>query len=241
MGAFPGKSAVTRHINVQCWSGHPWRARATLHPSERRRRPASARHRLVAARRRTGHKANVVPTAYITHPSFLLHDMGPYHPECPDRLRAIGDRLISSGLDGYLVHHSAPAAGQRDARPRPQPRTTSRRSRPRARSSGLHYLDPDTAMNAHSLTAARHAAGAVVLATDLVVQRRMPHRILRRPPARPPCRAPPRDGLLPLQQRRGRRGARAVGRTGSSAWRSSISTSITATAPKTSFPTIRAC
>ena len=36
--------------------------------------------------------------------------------------------------------------------------------------SGLHYLDPDTAMNAHSLTAARHAAGAVVLATDLVVR-----------------------------------------------------------------------
>ena len=36
--------------------------------------------------------------------------------------------------------------------------------------SGLHYIDPDTAMNPHSLTAARHAAGAVVLATDLVVR-----------------------------------------------------------------------
>src|SRR5437660_5199339 len=51
-----------------------------------------------------------VPTAYITHPSSLLHDMGPYHPECPDRLRAIGDRLISSGLDSYLQHYEAPAA-----------------------------------------------------------------------------------------------------------------------------------
>jgi hypothetical protein len=44
-------------------------------------------------------EANAVPTAYITHPSFLLHDMGPHHPECPDRLSAINDRLISAGLD----------------------------------------------------------------------------------------------------------------------------------------------
>ena len=35
--------------------------------------------------------------------------------------------------------------------------------------SGLRYLDPDTALCAHSLTAARHAAGAVVLAVDLVM------------------------------------------------------------------------
>jgi acetoin utilization deacetylase AcuC-like enzyme len=36
--------------------------------------------------------------------------------------------------------------------------------------SGVHYLDPDTAMNPHSLTAAQHAAGAVVLGTDLVLR-----------------------------------------------------------------------
>ena len=59
----------------------------------RRRRPPPA----IVARRRTAIEANAVPTAYITHPSFLLHDMGPYHPECPDRLRAIGDRLIARG------------------------------------------------------------------------------------------------------------------------------------------------
>src|SRR6267154_2166187 len=103
-------SAVTRHINVQSKAGHLWLARATLRPSERRRRPAFYRHRPPSPCRCTGHKANVVPTAYITHPSCLLHDMGPYHPECPDRLRAIGDRLIGSGLDSYLVHHTAPAA-----------------------------------------------------------------------------------------------------------------------------------
>ena len=34
-----------------------------------------------------------MPTAYITHPAFLLHDMGPFHPECPDRLRAMAPRV----------------------------------------------------------------------------------------------------------------------------------------------------
>jgi acetoin utilization deacetylase AcuC-like enzyme len=36
--------------------------------------------------------------------------------------------------------------------------------------AGLHYIDPDTALNPHTLTAARHAAGAVVLAVDLVMR-----------------------------------------------------------------------
>jgi acetoin utilization deacetylase AcuC-like enzyme len=32
-------------------------------------------------------------TAYITHPSSLRHEMGPGHPECPERLSAIQDLL----------------------------------------------------------------------------------------------------------------------------------------------------
>ena len=109
-----------------------------------------------------------MPTAYITHPSFLLHDMGPYHPECPDRLHAIGDRLISTGLDSYLCHYSAPAASA-EAIARVHGRDYIATIEAESPTSGLHFLDPDTAMNQHSLTAARHAAGAVVLATDLVV------------------------------------------------------------------------
>jgi acetoin utilization deacetylase AcuC-like enzyme len=110
-----------------------------------------------------------VPTAYITHPSSLLHDMGPYHPECPDRLHAIGDRLISAGLDVYLRHYTAPAATQAQlARVHGgEYLATIEAASP---ASGLHYIDPDTALNPHSLEAARHAAGALVLATDLVVR-----------------------------------------------------------------------
>jgi acetoin utilization deacetylase AcuC-like enzyme len=106
--------------------------------------------------------------AYLTHPSCLLHDMGPYHPECPDRLTAIGDRLIAAGLDGYLRHYVAPAAtreqiarvhGSRyiDEIERASPET------------GLTFLDPDTALNPHTLQAARHAAGAVIKGVDLTM------------------------------------------------------------------------
>jgi acetoin utilization deacetylase AcuC-like enzyme len=110
-----------------------------------------------------------VATAYITHPSSLLHDMGPYHPECPDRLHAIGDRLISSGLDGYLFHYTAPPA-TREQIARVHGDEYIATIEAASPSSGLHFIDPDTALNPHSLDAARHAAGAVVMATDLVAR-----------------------------------------------------------------------
>ncbi len=110
-----------------------------------------------------------MPTAYITHPSSLLHDMGPYHPECPERLHAIGDRLIAAGLDPYLRHYTAPAAtAQQIARCHDAAYIeTIEGASP---DEGLHFIDPDTALCPHSLDAARHAAGAVVLATDLVAR-----------------------------------------------------------------------
>ncbi len=110
-----------------------------------------------------------MPTAYITHPSSLLHDMGPYHPECPDRLHAISDRLISAGLDVYLRHYTAPAATH-DQLARVHGEGYLATIADESPTSGLHFIDPDTAMNPHSLDAARHAAGALVLATDLVMR-----------------------------------------------------------------------
>ena len=32
--------------------------------------------------------------AYITHADCSLHEMGPQHPECPERLAAINDMLL---------------------------------------------------------------------------------------------------------------------------------------------------
>ena len=93
--------------------------------------------------------------------------MGPYHPECPERLDAIHDRLISDGLDGFLAHYQAPAA-TREQLERVHAAHYIDEIEAASPESGIHYVDPDTALNPHSLMAARHAAGAVVLATDLV-------------------------------------------------------------------------
>lgn len=107
-------------------------------------------------------------TAFIAHPSCRQHDMGPEHPECPDRLDAVHDSMIASGIDAYVAHYDAPSATQEQLA-RVHDADYIAMLEAASPESGICYLDPDTAMNRHSLTAARHAAGAVVLGTDLVL------------------------------------------------------------------------
>lgn len=110
-----------------------------------------------------------MPVAFITHPSCLLHEMGPYHPECPERLMAVGDRMIAAGIDPYLRHYTAPEVTHEQIA-RVHSETYIDEIEEASPGEGLHYLDPDTALNPHSLTAAKHAAGAVVMGVDLVMK-----------------------------------------------------------------------
>ena len=110
-----------------------------------------------------------MPVAFITHPSCLLHEMGPYHPECPERLMAVGDRMIAAGIDPYLKHYTAPEA-TREQIARVHSASFIDEIEDASPDEGLHYIDPDTALNTHSLKAAKHAAGAVVMAVDLVMR-----------------------------------------------------------------------
>ena len=107
-------------------------------------------------------------TLFITHPDCQLHEMGTHHPECPARLSAIEDQLIASGVMDHLQRVDAPRAtreqllrvhdaGYVDAIEADSP------------SQGWVQLDPDTAMNPHTLDAALRAAGAAALATDRVI------------------------------------------------------------------------
>jgi acetoin utilization deacetylase AcuC-like enzyme len=98
--------------------------------------------------------------------------MGAHHPESPARLWAIEDQLIASGLMAFLQHHDAPLATiEQLARVHaPHYIETVRAASP---TEGLVYLDPDTAMNPFTLNAALRAAGAVVLAADLVLERKV--------------------------------------------------------------------
>jgi acetoin utilization deacetylase AcuC-like enzyme len=94
--------------------------------------------------------------------------MGHLHPEQPARLAAINDRLIASGLDLALTHYDAPLAEEAHLE-RAHDRAYLDALEAARPSEGVAWVDGDTAMNPHSLTAARRAAGAVVKAVDLVL------------------------------------------------------------------------
>jgi acetoin utilization deacetylase AcuC-like enzyme len=106
--------------------------------------------------------------AYLSHPSSTLHEMGEGHPECPDRVRVVADRLLTSGLLDLLESVEAPAA-TREQLLRAHTGMHVNDIEARSPVTGYARVDPDTVMNNRTLLAARHAAGAVVLATELVV------------------------------------------------------------------------
>lgn len=99
--------------------------------------------------------------------------MGPHHPECPERLGAINDMLLTKGLLDYMAPYDA------------EPATADQLERAHAAlyvqelfaaspTEGYHHVDPDTSMNPYTLQAALRAAGAVVQATDLVLGGKAP-------------------------------------------------------------------
>ena len=157
----------------------------------------------------TAAAACAVTTAFITHPVVPAARDGAVpsrvpgaarrHHRPPDRGRA---RRLPAPLHGAGGHATSRSPRVHGARYIDEIEAASPEE-------GLHFIDPDTALNPHTLDAARHAAGAAVLARRPRHARRMPHRVLRGAPAGPPCRAQSRDGLLHLQQRRDRRRARA--------------------------------
>ena len=107
-------------------------------------------------------------TAFISHPACRRHEMGPAHPESPQRLDVITDMLMTLRVLDLPSHFEAAAV--------------TRKQLLRVHEAGyLDYLerilpendyiniDLDTRMNPKTLRAARYAAGSAVMATDLVM------------------------------------------------------------------------
>jgi len=108
-------------------------------------------------------------TLLISHPSFLEHDTGPYHPERPDRLRAILGALEDPAFDG-LVRLAAPAASMAEmTRVHPQDYVEAILGIQPAPGEHVH-VDGDTVMSQGSAEAIQRAAGAVVAGVDAVMQ-----------------------------------------------------------------------
>jgi len=96
--------------------------------------------------------------------------MGSGHPEQPARLSAIFDRLIASGLEMIVRQIDAPLATREQLERVHEPHYVQSVF-DQAPTEGMIMLDPDTAMGPHTLAAALRAAGAVVHAVDLVMNR----------------------------------------------------------------------
>ena len=108
-------------------------------------------------------------TGYYTHPDCTRHEMGRDHPECPARLSAIEDRLISAGLDWLLLRMQAPLADEHQLELAHSALYLAELRSRGAVEDGYAWIDPDTLMNPHTLSAALRAAGAAIAATDAVL------------------------------------------------------------------------
>ncbi|MFM2402461.1 MAG: hypothetical protein RL223_341, partial [Pseudomonadota bacterium] len=112
-------------------------------------------------------------TAFYTHADCRLHDMGAGHPECPQRLDAIHDQLLASGLDIALDHRDAPLATLEQIG---RAHTTHyvlqlKDVLEQIESSGeSRHLDPDTLACPGTWRAALRSAGAAVAATEAVLR-----------------------------------------------------------------------
>ncbi|MES2163929.1 MAG: histone deacetylase family protein [Pseudomonadota bacterium] len=106
--------------------------------------------------------------AYISHPDCLKHVMGEQHPECPERIGAVSDMLLIKGLLDFMQPCEAPLATEQQLA-QAHSSLYIRSIAAQSPKEGTVQVDPDTSMNPHTYRAALRAAGAAVLATDLVL------------------------------------------------------------------------
>jgi acetoin utilization deacetylase AcuC-like enzyme len=96
--------------------------------------------------------------------------MGSWHPECPERLDAIHDRLLASGLMDYIAEREATPAQDEDIL-RVHGADYLEWLRRHAPDDGYFPIDTDTIMNPHTFRAAMAAAGAGIMAVDAVMSK----------------------------------------------------------------------
>ena len=136
-------------------------------------------------------------TAYFTHKDCWKHEMGAGHPECPERLDAIEDRLLMTGVGDALDRREAPLASLGDlelAHGRmliAALRGLSDQLADEILAGGPSHaqIDPDTSLNVFTWNAALRAAGATLAATDAVMAGEVENAFCAvRPPGHHACR-----------------------------------------------------
>jgi len=108
-------------------------------------------------------------TLQITHSSFLNHDTGEWHPERPERMKAI-EQALSTARFQNLITVEAPLATPEQVS-RAHPRAYFDLLEKKQPTSELISLDEgDTMVSPGSWEAALRAAGAAIYGVDEVMQ-----------------------------------------------------------------------
>ncbi|MGO2167237.1 MAG: histone deacetylase family protein [Pseudoalteromonas sp.] len=107
-------------------------------------------------------------TAVISHPFCRKHKMIDDHPECPERLDAINDRLLASGLDIAIQQLQAPKA-EREHYLLAHDEALVKKVETTIPCEGLASLDGDTWLGIESLMAIERAVGSGILAVDEIL------------------------------------------------------------------------
>ena len=137
------------------------------------------------------------PTGYYSHRTCWKHEMGDGHPECPQRLDAIEDRLLITGLGDALERRDPTPASMAElelAHARMhiaalRGLTDELREEIQAGGPTHAQLDPDTSLNVHTWEAALLSAGAAIDATDAVIAGELENAFCAvRPPGHHACR-----------------------------------------------------
>jgi acetoin utilization deacetylase AcuC-like enzyme len=139
----------------------------------------------------------VSKTGYFFHSDCSKHDMGAGHPECPQRLAAIDQRLRATGVADQLLCREAPLAPIADLElthgrmhiASLRGLTDGLRDEVQAGGPSHAQIDPDTCINVHTWDAALRSAGAAIAATDAVMAGEMDNAFCAvRPPGHHACR-----------------------------------------------------
>ncbi|MFL1465172.1 histone deacetylase family protein [Marinobacter sp. DUT-3] len=121
-------------------------------------------------------------TAFFSHDDYLKHNMGPEHPESPERLSAIISYLADSGV-GDVLDWVRPDEITRDQLLTVHPEKYLHQLDLMQPTRGRVFTDPDTAMMPDTLRAARLAAGANIQAVDMVMSSQVTNAfVCARPP-----------------------------------------------------------
>ena len=113
-------------------------------------------------------------TGLVYDSRYLDHDMGAGHPESPNRLRAIMERLEQSGTVARLAR-IAPREAEDEWITQIHTPSYVSMLKTQAPTNGRVSLDPDTSMSPGSLSAAYLAAGGALAAVDAIMSRQVEH------------------------------------------------------------------